>query len=207
MRLAGPVPKGPAAGDDGDDHQGDLDHLPTSNGADGFDDPGVHHRDLGGDGEGEWAGRDVDPGPGLTEPERELADELNRIRELDRARDRVERLAGDGPPGRGGRGASPEDRDALAIIAAAERFGLEASEKDREERDLIKTALASRGSEPKRPDEYSFYAIISKQTTEGRSIVLNLRVPWEFKDEVFRALETMPFAAQVTMRELVGVEV
>lgn len=105
-----------------------------------------------------------------------------------------------------GGGGSPEDEDVRAILLAAERFGLEASERDEEERDSIRQALATHQATPKRLDEYSFYAIVKSQQTSGQSIILTLRVPWEHRDEVFRALETMPFAAQVTMRELQGVK-
>lgn len=125
---------------------------------------------------------------------------------MERARDRIERLARDGDLGGGGGGGSPEDRDATAVILAAERFGLEASDRDEDERNKIKAALATHDAPAKRPDEFSFYAIVQKQQTAGRSIILNLQVPWEHRDEVFRALETMPFSAQVVMRELQGVK-
>ncbi|MDA4119768.1 MAG: hypothetical protein OK436_04185 [Thaumarchaeota archaeon] len=188
---------------DGLDFDRDPDDLPGSNGTDGGDDPGV----LGGDEGGEWPGRDFDPGPGLTEPERELADELERIRELERARDRVGRLTGSGEVGYGGGGSSPEDRDALAIIDAAGRFGLEVSEKDEEERQLVKQALADFAAlPPKKVNEYTFLAIVEKQATAGRKLVLSLAVPWECRDEVFRSLETMPFSCKVTLSECAEVD-
>lgn len=94
----------------------------------------------------------------------------------------------------------------MAVIVAAERFGVDATEQDERERAAIKEALAvSAQLDSKRLDEFSFYAIVKSQSTQGQSIILNLRIPWEHRDEVFRAMETMPFAAQVTMRELKGV--
>lgn len=200
------MPDNPAEGDDGVDLNGDQGGVGIGFTADVEDDLGLLDGDQRDHGEGEWTRRDFDPGEGLTEPERELADERNRIRELERARDRVERSARDGDLGGGGGGTSPEDRDAAAIILAAERFGLEASERDEEERAKIKEALAVHSGPVKRPDEYSFYAIVKSQQTAGQSIILNLRVPWEHRDEVFRALETMPFRAQVVMRELTDVQ-
>ncbi|MDA4120186.1 MAG: hypothetical protein OK436_06320, partial [Thaumarchaeota archaeon] len=176
------------------------DDLPGSNGADGGDDPGV----LGGDEGSEWPSRDFDPGPGLTEPERELADELERVRDLERARDRVGRLTGSGEVGYGGRGSSPEDRDALAIIDAAGRFGLEVSDKDEEERQLVRQALAEFAAKPPKPvDEYQFMAIIEKQSTAGRKLILQLTIPWDFREEVFRSLESMPFTCKVTLSDCV----
>jgi hypothetical protein len=104
-------------------------------------------------------------------------------------------------------GESPEDRDARAVLVAAERFGLETSDRDREEEDAIKEALALHASlPPKDLKEYSFYAHVTSQQTAGRAIRLSLLVPWEHRDEVFRALETMPFAAQVTLRELMRID-
>jgi hypothetical protein len=204
--LAYQVPDRQPEADDGFDHDGDLDDLSGGNGADGLDDQSLLDGDGRGDGEGEWVSRDFDPGPGLTEPERELADELNRTRELERARDRVERLARGSAMGGGG-GESPEDRDALAVLVAAERFGLETSDRDREEENSIKEALALHASQgPKNLSEYSFYAHVTSQQTAGRAIRLSLLVPWEHRDEVFRALETMPFAAQVTLRELMRID-
>ena len=91
-------------------------------------------------------------------------------------------------------------------MVAAEGFGLEAGERDEQERAKIRELLAQIPPRQRKVDEYSFYAIVQKQATAGRSIILNLQVPWEHRDEVFRALETMPFSAQVTMRELAGVE-
>jgi hypothetical protein len=184
--------------DDGLDFDRDTDDLPSSNGSNGGDDPLV----LGGDEAGEWPSRDFDPGPGLTEPERELADELERVRDLERARDRVGRLTGSGEVGYGGRGSRPEDRDALAIIDAAGRFGLEVSDKDEEERQLVKQVLADHAAlPPKKLDEFTFMAIIEKQSTAGRKIVLQLTIPWESREEVFRSMETMPFNCMVTISE------
>ena len=185
------------------DFDGDADDLGLSDFTDGEHDQSV----LGGDEGGEWPGRDFDPGPGLTEPERELADELERVRDLERARDRVGRLTGSGAVGDGGGSSSPEDRDALAIIDAAGRFGLEVSEKDEEERQLVKQALADFASlPPKKVNEYTFLAIVEKQATAGRKLVLSLAVPWECRDEVFRSLETMPFSCKVTLSECAEVD-
>jgi hypothetical protein len=179
-----------AEGDDGVDF--DRDDL---------DSDSLHDRDFGGDGEGERLGGNVDPGPGLTDPERELADELERTRELERARDRFERFARDSTVGGGGGGSSAE-RDALAVIDASERFGVDDSEIAQKERDSITEALALHASKPAPPpDEFTFYAHVDKQQTAGKSIVLTLRVPWEHRWEVFKSLDEMPFSALIRLKK------
>lgn len=186
----------------GSDPEGDPDDYEFGVDAGEDDDGGVLSGDLGGDG----VGRDIDPGPGLTESERELADELDRTRELESARLRFERAARDSEAGAdGGRVGHLNDRDALAVIDAAGRFGLDEdlSDLDQAEISSITEALAVHAGRPaKDPSEYNFYAIIQNQTTRGNSVILTLKVPWEHRDEVFRALDTMPFSAMVKMTEI-----
>lgn len=160
------------------------------------------------DGESDWAGRGDNAGSGLTEPERELADERNRLRELERARDRFESATGLSDLGSGGGGLTSADRDALAVIDAARRFGLDdTSEVSELERDRIREALALHASKPPKPnDEFNFFAIIAKQTTQGTNVILTLKVPWEYREEVFRSLETMPFAANIHMTDIQAIE-
>ena len=110
--------------------------------------------------------------------------------------------------GSGGGGGSSADRDALAVIDAAGRFGLEDdSEVAEAERDRIREALALHAARPlKKEEEFNFYAIIAKQSTQGNSVILTLKVPWEEREEVFRSLDTMPFAATVTLNKIAGVD-
>src|SRR3974390_20154 len=185
---------------DGDlDHQGDGDHYDPGDEADGgadrqFPDSFERSRD-----EGDLAGGGADLGEGLPEPERELADELERRRGLEAARHRLERLAGDGTDGR--RGGSLVDRDALGVIAAARDFGVDEDTAEAEaERLAITDALLEAAQQPPPdPSVHTFAALISKQETRGTSIVLTLRIPWEHRDAVFRAMETMPFSAMVSL--------
>jgi hypothetical protein len=160
----------------------------------------LHEDDFRGDG----LSRGADVGPGLTEPERELIDEQNRIRDLERARDRFESSSGLSALSGGGGGESAAERDAVAVIDAAGRFGLvETSEVDERERDDIIQALALHAQrDPKADSEYNFYAIIAKQATQGESILLTLKVPWEHREEVFRAIDTMPFSAMIRMTQI-----
>jgi hypothetical protein len=108
-----------------------------------------------------------------------------------------------------GTGAGPSvDRDALAVIDAAGRFGiLDLTDEELAEVDTITDALALHAAKPPDdPDVYRFYAVITKQgTTATGQITLTMTVPWEHHDEVFRALDTMPFTAMVKMTEITGV--
>lgn len=71
------------------------------------------------------------------------------------------------------------------------------------ERERIAEALAQRAAKPDHtPGEYKFYAVITKQSTIKQNVVLTLEVPWEHRHQVFKALETMPFSAMVTMNEV-----
>ena len=164
----------------------------------------IHDFAQGSGGEVDHDDRIALAGEGLTADERELADERDRIRELERTRDRFERFAGDRGMGDGGGGLATAN-DALAVIDASERFGVAALEDDSEqtllERQRIAEALAEYARKPSRPaDEYSFYAVIQKQgTTSQGNISLNLEVPWEHRHEVFRALGEMPFACLIKM--------
>jgi hypothetical protein len=154
--------------------------------------------------ESDGPGRSAPDWSGLTEPERELADERNRIRELETTRDRLERFAGDGELG-GGRGTgSPADRDALAVIEAAERFGVdEDDEQAQRELDAISEALAIHAERPPKPENvYEFYGIVSGQTTKGTNVILTIKVPWEWREEVWRAMDTMPFATTIRMTDV-----
>jgi hypothetical protein len=177
--------------------------------SDDVDREGVHGLDLGGDG----AADSVDGGAvgwtGLTEPERELADELDRIRGLEATRDRFVRDAGIGP-GSGGSGAvSGIDRDALAIVQAAGRFGgVELTDEEMAEVEAITDALAQHAVEPPPdPDVYRFRAVIVKQgTTATGQISLTMTIPWEYHDEVFRSLDTMPFTARIEMTGVAPLE-
>lgn len=198
---------GPAAeDDDGFDIGSDLDDLEDGLRPDGFDESALREDVRPDDIESDGPSGGFDSGTGLTEPERELADELNRQRELGYAASRLERYAGNGSPGSGGGVGSPVDRDALAIIDAAGRFGLEDDDAQaQKERESITEALAIQAqAPPKRLDEYNFYAIIASQGTKGNSVILTLKVPWEHREEVFRAMDTMPFAAMVKMTEVSG---
>ena len=154
--------------------------------------------------------RDAYAGPGLTDPERELADERNRIRELERTRDRFERFAADRGLG-GGRGTSVGDDDALAIIDAAARFGASAVDdsdaviQERERIAAILTDFAQRDPKPK--DEYHFYAVVNKQSTDRNgNINLVLSVAWEQRAEVFRAMEQIPFQCFIRMSSVQGLD-
>jgi hypothetical protein len=202
------MPSQDSEGDDGLDPEGvgpDLDGLDIES-------EGNHWELLedvhGDDGEGDRPGRGFDAGPGLTEPEREAADERNRLRELERARDRFESATGLSDLGGGGGSGTSADRDALAVIDAAGRFGLDAdSEVDEAERDRIREALALHATKPPKPDdEYNFFAIIAKQATQGTNVILTLKVPWEFREEVFRSLETMPFAANIRLTDIQAID-
>ncbi len=107
--------------------------------------------------------------------------------------------------GGGGGTGSPGERDALAVIDAARRVGLEEDDDEAvAERERITAALAIHAERPQRNlDEYHFFAIITKQTADRQGdLALTMKVPWEHREEVFRALETMPFQAMVTMREV-----
>jgi hypothetical protein len=190
-------------GDDGLDSESYGDDLESLDGSDVLDDrelQGDLHRDHD---QSDLPGRGLILGEGLTEYERELADERNRIRELESTRDRFERFAGDGELGSGG-GANAADRDALAVIDAAERFGLEEiDEHAQAELDSISEALAIQARAlPKRLNEYEFYGIIAAQSTKGTNILLTIKVPWEWREEVFRAMDTMPFAATIKMTDV-----
>ena len=193
------MPGGPTEGDGWVDREGDHDGIDLSEAADGLDESVLPGYDY----ESDRAGGGADSGTGLTEPERELADELDRTRALEATRDRFERFAGNGAMG-GGRGTgSSVDRDALAIIDAAGRFGLDDDEETEKERLAISDALAAAAlAPPKKLDEYTFYAIVAEQKTRGNNILLTMKVPWEHREEVFRAMETMPFAAMVRMNEV-----
>lgn len=200
------MPEGPAAGDGDRHHDGNGDDYQGSDQTDGGNDGDLQDGDLGSSGEGDGLGRGTYAGEGLTEPERELADELERTRGLEAARDRLERLAGDGPDGGGG--GSVVDRDALAVIDAAGRFGVdEDTEEASQERAAIAAALALHAiAPPPDPKVHTFPALISKQETRGTSIVLTMRVPWECREVVFNAMETMPFNAVVQMTEIESVD-
>lgn len=97
----------------------------------------------------------------------------------------------------------------MAVIDAAERFGTDALADDSDEavleRARISTALAEHAQRPSPPpDEYRFFGIVSKQqTTNQGNLLLTMEVPWEHRHQVWKALETMPFACMVTMK---GVE-
>lgn len=106
----------------------------------------------------------------------------------------------------GGRsGAGGIESDALAIIHASQRFG-ELDEEDQEERTRIADALAIHAQLPSRQiGEYDFYGVITGQsTTATGQIKLSVTVPWECREDIWQALETMPFKAQFRMRELPG---
>lgn len=199
------MPRNDSAGDDHGDLDGDREDFGSGDGTDAWDDDGLHDSDSGRDEPGDGPSGGFDAGTGLTEPERELADELNRRRELAATRSRFERAAGNGPLGDGG-GGFAVDHDALAVIDAARRFGVDEAEDAAAyaEREAITAALAASAERPpKQLDQYDFYAIIDKQaTTKMGNISLTLLVPWEFHEEVFRALETMPFRAMVRMTEV-----
>lgn len=200
------MPSDSESGDDGLDSESYGDDLEGGEGTDFRDDPELLADVLADDLEGDRPGRGFDVGPGLTESERELADERNRIRELESARDRFERFAGDGELGSGGRTGSPADRDALAIVEAAERFGVdEDDEQANAELESIAEALSIQAKAlPKRLSEYEFYGIIGSVATRGTNIVLTMKIPWEFREEVWRAADTMPFAATIKMTEVSG---
>ena len=97
----------------------------------------------------------------------------------------------------------------MAVIDAAERFGADALADDSEEaireRARISTALAEHARKPTPPvDEYRFFGIVSKQSTSNQgNLILTMEVPWEHRHQVWKALESMPFACMVTMK---GVE-
>ena len=189
--------------------EGDRDGDWSSDRSDGPDLDGLLNGEPGSDWESLPPSGNDPVGPRLTESERELADELERRRELARHRDRLERSARDGAVGSGGGGVAASDDDAMAIILAARRLGddagLDQTPETLAERELIAEALATYARRPTRdPDEYVFYAVIDKQTTNrDGNLVIQMTVPWDHRHEVFRALETMPFAAMITMR---GVE-
>ena len=158
----------------------------------------LHNFPEGSHGETSHDDRVAYAGPGLTEPERELADEQERIR------DRFERLARDSGMGGGGGGLASDD-DAMAVIDAADRFGVAALEDDSEqtiqERERIAMALADFAVKaPKPANEYHFFGIIQKQSTTSQgNINLTIEVPWEHRHEVFRALAEMPFACLIRL--------
>lgn len=91
----------------------------------------------------------------------------------------------------------------MAIIDASRRFG-ELDEEDQEERVRIADALAIHAHLPsKQLGEYQFYGIVTSQaTTQSGQIKLSIVVPWEFREEVWAALETMPFKAMFQVREV-----
>lgn len=202
--MVGLMPRKTESGDDGLDSEGDFDDLSSLEGPDGLDDQDLFDDLLRDDEESDRPGRSPLDGSGLTDPERELADRLERVRERERIATRYQRLARDGPMGNGGGGGSSADRDALAIIEAAGRFGLDEDDQvAAEERSTIARALTAYTTRPpKNLSEYNFYAIIAKQATQGTNVLLTLKVPWEHRDEVFRALDTMPFAAMVKITEV-----
>ena len=93
----------------------------------------------------------------------------------------------------------------MAVIDAAERFGVAALEDDSEqtiqERERIAMALADFAVKaPKPANEYHFFGIIQKQSTTSQgNINLTIEVPWEHRHEVFRALAEMPFACLIRL--------
>jgi hypothetical protein len=107
--------------------------------------------------------------------------------------------------GGGGRGETAIDRDALAVIDASERFGVDqdTSEVAETEREAIAEALAIQAKRrTARLAEYNFYATVNRTTTQGNSLLVTLKVPWEFKDEINRALNTLPWNCMVKMTEI-----
>lgn len=192
-------------GDDGFDRDGDETGLRSLESPDGDD-----HRDVfddlpEDDGTGDGPGRSPHAGEGLTDAEREQLDELERIRAAEGARDRYERSAGLSQLGGGGRGETAIDRDALAVIDASERFGVDqdTSEVAETEREAIAEALAIQAKRrTARLAEYNFYATVNRTTTQGNSLLVTLKVPWEFKDEINRALNTLPWNCMVKMTEI-----
>jgi hypothetical protein len=199
------MPDGPTVGDDGDDFQGYGGGFGSVESPDGDD-----HRDLlndlpEDDGTSDGPGRSPHVGEGLTDLERDQLDELERIRAAEGARDRFERSTGLSELGSGGRGETAIDRDALAVIDAAERFGVDpdTSEQAEAERGAIAEALAitAKKRNAKRA-EHTFYATIARTTTQGNSLMVTMKVPWEFKDQVNKALDTLPWNCLVTMKEV-----
>ena len=171
-------------------------------GLDEVDDEGVLDDLLADDQGRDGFGGDLDFGEGLTAPERELADERNRTAEREAAFNRLERFARDGEMGGRG-GAGSVESDALAIIEAAGRFG-ELDEDDDAERHKIADALSIHSSRPsKQIGEYQFFGIInSLATTATGQFKIVVTIPWEFREEVLAALETMPLKAMFNVREI-----
>lgn len=197
-------PTGPDDLDDPEGYGGGLRSVESSDGDD--------HRDLlddvpEDDRESDGPGRGSNAGQGLTDAEREQLDELERIRAAEGARDRYERSTGLSELGGGGGGETAIDRDALAVIDAAERFGVDpdTSQQAEAERGKIAEALTIHAKKKNaRLSEFNFYATIARTTTQGNSLMVTMKVPWEFKDEVNRALGSLPWNCFVTMKEVDG---
>lgn len=95
----------------------------------------------------------------------------------------------------------------MAVIDAAERFGvdLDRSEQAEAERGKIAEALSIVARKRNaRLAEHTFYATIARTTTQGNSLMVTMKVPWEFKDQVNKALDTLPWNCLVTMKEVDG---
>jgi hypothetical protein len=93
----------------------------------------------------------------------------------------------------------------LAVIDAADRFGVDpdTSEQAEKERGVIAEALAiSAKKRNAKLAEHTFYATIQRTTTQGNSLMVTMKVPWEFKDQVNKALDSLPWNCLVTMKEV-----
>jgi hypothetical protein len=73
------------------------------------------------------------------------------------------------------------------------------------ELDAISEALAIHAQlPPKKENVYEFYGVIATQSTKGTNVILTIKVPWEWREEVWRAMDTMPFAATIKMTDVGG---